>query len=300
MNIQTSVVINTLNEEKNIERVIKSVNWADEIIVCDMNSEDRTVDIAKKLGAKIVLHKRLNFVEPARNYAISKASNEWVLIVDADEEIPEELAKKLQDICQKPQGVEFVEIPRKNIIFNKWMQASFWWPDYNIRFFKKGFVVWSDKIHSKPKVSGEGLKLFAEEQMAIIHYNYQTISQFVERMNRYSGIQAKELELEGVKFNWQDLISKPTSEFLSRFFANKGFEDGLHGLALSFLQAFSFLLVYLKLWEVEKFKEQEIKISDLKLVRDRASNEINYWLKYGNISSNPFKRIFQRARNKIS
>src|SRR3989344_2370341 len=90
-----SVVINTLNEEKNIERVIKSTSWADEIIVCDMYSTDRTVEFARKSGAKIVFHKKLNYVEPARNFAISKASNEWVLILDSDEEIPSTLSEKL-------------------------------------------------------------------------------------------------------------------------------------------------------------------------------------------------------------
>src|SRR3990170_3911426 len=201
-----SAVINTLNEEKNLSRAMESVKWADEIVVCDMYSEDKTVEVAKKLGAKIVRHKRINYVEPARNFVISKASGPWILVLDADEEIPDSLAKRLQEFAKSKIKSDFVEIPRKNIIFNKWMKASMWWPDYQVRFFKKGSVVWGDKIHSKPDTRGQGLQLPAEEKWAITHQNYQTIGQFIERMNRYTSIEAEELTKEGYKFDWQDLL----------------------------------------------------------------------------------------------
>src|SRR5688572_7980444 len=135
-----SVVINTLNEEKSIERAIKSVDFADEILVCDMHSDDNTPLIAKKLGAKVIFHKRAGFVEPARNFAISKAEHEWVFVLDADEEVPDSLKGKLKEVINGSGVTTFVEIPRKNILFGRWMKASMWWPDYNIRFFKKGFV----------------------------------------------------------------------------------------------------------------------------------------------------------------
>lgn len=294
-----SAVINTFNEEKNIERVMQSVKWADEIIVCDMRSGDKTVEIAKKFGAKVYYHKRTDYVEPARNFSISKASNEWILILDADEEIQEELVKKLKKIADKMKRINYIEIPRINIIFGKWMKASMWWPDYHVRFFKKGKVSWNENIHSKPETAGEGIKLEAKEELAIVHHHYESISQFIERLNRYTQVQAKELVKSGYKFHWEDLITRPTGEFLSRFFANKGFEDGLHGLALSLLQAFSFIILYLKLWEMGKFSQQEIDLIDLKEVKDKAAFEINYWFKYSKLSPNPFKRFFQKARNKI-
>lgn len=294
-----SVVIHTLNEEKNITRAINSVKWTDEIIVCDMYSEDNTVVIARKLGAKVVFHKRTDYVEPARNFAISQATSPWIFILDADEEIPSTLNKKLQDIANEDK-YDFVEIPRKNIIFGKWMKASNWWPDYHIRFFKKGSVAWKDEIHSKPEVSGKGLTLETSGELAIIHYHYASVFQFIERLNRYSTIQVKELKKSGYKFKWQDLIYKPLGEFLSRFFANRGFEDGLHGLALGLLQASSFLVMYLKLWETEKFKQQEINRFDLKGVSKQAGSEVNYWFKYGNLSGNIFKRIIQKIINKFS
>lgn len=299
MDKKISVIINTLNEEENLSRVIKSVDWADEVVVCDMHSEDRTVEIAKKLGAKVVFHDKTRYVEPARNFAISKASNSWILILDADEEVPENLAGKLRELLEREIVISYVEIPRKNIIFGKWMKASFWWPDYHVRFFQKGKVIWSDKIHSKPKIEGEGMILPLEEQLAIIHHHYTSVFQFIERLNRYTDIQAKELKNEGYKFNWADLINKPLSEFLGRYFANRGFEDGLHGLALSFLQAFSFLVLYLKIWEMEKFSDHEIKLSAVKKVSKDAGKEINYWFKYTSLSSNSFKRFFQKVRNKV-
>lgn len=294
-----SVVINTLNEEKNIEQAIKSVLWADEILVCDMQSEDNTAVLAKKLGAKVIFCKRSGYVEPARNFAISKTVNDWVLILDADEEISESLATKLMKIAEEDTVVTHIEIPRKNIIFGKWMKASMWWPDNNIRFFKKGNVVWGNKIHCRPKSFGQGLILPQEETMAILHNHYTSVTQFIDRLNRYSSIQAKELKLEGIEFKWTDLINKPLSEFLGRFFANRGFEDGLHGLALSLLQSFSFLIVYLKLWEMKDFEPQRIEFSEVREVSKKAGGEITYWFKYGNMPTGSFEKLLQRIKNKL-
>lgn len=296
---QISVVINTLNESRNIRRVIESLGWVDEIVVVDDGSVDETVAILNELKIKnkklkVFQHKGLGFVEPARNYAISKASAEWVFILDADEKVPETLTEKLMEIVNRMRQIDYVRIPRKNIIFNHFMRESMWWPDYNIRFFKKGKVQWTDKIHCPPEVSGQGLDLPAEEQYAIIHLSYETISQFLQRMDRYTTIQAEELKEEGYKFRWQDLLEKPLSEFLSRFFANKGYKDGLHGLALSFLQAFSFLVVYLKLWEGFNFKEEEIDITELKTQIDQSSTSMNYWIKKIKQGGNFFERIFKK------
>lgn len=294
-----SVVINTLNEEKNIARGIKSVGWADEILICDMYSTDKTVEIAKSLGAKVFTHKRLEYVEPARNFAISKVSGDWILVLDSDEEIPENLKIRLIEISKKMEEINYVRIPRKNVIFNKWMRNSGWWPDYNIRFFRKGKVRWTDKIHRPPTVLGEGIDLEASEEYAIIHYHYDSMTQFLERMIRYTKIQSMELKKEGYVFNWKDLVKKPLSEFLGRFFAKRGFEDGLHGLSLSLLQAFSQLVLYLRVWEMKGFQSGEIQSSELKELSDQSTREINYWFKYGSLSQNVFKRFAQKLKTKI-
>ena len=288
-----SVVLNTFNEEDNIARAIKSIDWAWEIIVCDMHSNDKTVEIAKKLGAKVIYHKKLDFVEPARNFAVSKATNEWILVLDPDEEIPQSLAKRLKEIADKMEEIHYVRIPRKNLIFGKWIKASGWWPDYNIRFFKKGKVEWSNDIHRPPKTLGQGLDLDEQERWAIVHHNYQSIPQFIDRMNRYTTVEAKQLIKEGYEFKWQDLLNKPINEFLSRFFANKGYEDGLHGLALSFLQSFSFFTTYLKVWEFQGFKENKITLSEVEQEKKKGGYAIDYWIKQAK-RANPFKDFFKK------
>ncbi len=299
MSQKISVVINTLNNESTIKRAISSVIWADEIVVCDMESEDKTIEIAKKMGAKVFTTKRLEYVEPARNIAISHATNEWILIIDPDEEVSESLKNKLEEIASNFKEIDFVKIPRKNMIFNTWMKASMWWPDYNIRFFRKSKVKWGNKIHRPPESFGLGIDLEDKEEFAIIHHHYDSINQFLERMIRYTNIQAQELIEEGYKVDWKDFVKKPLSEFLSRFFANRGFEDGLHGLVLSLLQAFSFLVVYLKVWEHNKFEKQVISFNELKALKKETGLELDYWIKNGNLPKNPFKRFIQKAKNRL-
>ena len=275
--MRISIVVNTRNEEKNIGRCLKSVQWADEIVVVDQYSEDKTVAIAKKFGAKVYTHKHTLYVEPARNFALAKANGDWILVLDADEEISSILAKKLKKIT-KENSAQYVRLPRKNIIFGKWIKHSLWWPDYNVRFFQKGKVEWSDKIHSVPLTRGRGVDLRAKRANAIIHHNYQSISQYLERLNRYTDFQTAELIDSGYQFTWEDLIKKPTGEFLSRFFAGEGYKDGVHGLALSLLQAFSELVKYLKVWEKEGFKARDLPFGDFIPQMKKLGQEVGYWM----------------------
>jgi (heptosyl)LPS beta-1,4-glucosyltransferase len=274
---KVSVVINTLNEEKNLPRAIASVKtFADEVIVCDMESGDKTVEIAKSLGAKVFVHKKTGYVEPARNFAISKASNPWVLVLDADEEITDALAREINNILKNPKA-DYFRIPRKNMIFGKWMKHSRWWPDYNIRLFKKSFVSWNEVIHAVPITQGAGAEIKEKEEFAIIHHNYDSVEQYIRRMNRYSTQYAVLKVKEGYKFSWKDIIFKPTNEFLSRYFFGEGYKDGLHGLALSLLQAFSELTVYLKIWQKEKFVDQNPGLSEVVTAIRDAEKDLHYW-----------------------
>lgn len=302
MKQKISVIINTLNEEKNIGRVMNSLDWADEIVVVDDGSQDKTYKILTRLKIentklKLFKHKSVGFVEPARNFAISKATNEWILILDADEQVPQSLAEKLEKIASKMEQIDYVRLPRKNIIFGHVMRQSQWWPDYNIRFFKKGKVEWGNRIHRPPQALGQGLDLPADEKYAIVHHNYETIAQFLQRMNRYTDVQAEELKEEGYKFDWKDLFEKPLNEFLSRFFAREGYKDGLHGLALSLLQAFSFVVMYLKLWEMDKFREQDINLSELNSLKNQSAEAFNYWINRSKHPGNFFERIFKKIKS---
>lgn len=274
---KVSVVINTFNEEENLPQAISSIDdIADEIIVCDMKSTDKTVDIAKKAGAKVFTHKQVGYVEPARNYAIGKATSDWILILDADERVTAELIKKLKSIIKSPKA-DYYRIPRKNIIFGKWIKHSRWWPDYNIRFFKKGHVVWSEIIHSVPETTGKGLDLPANENLAITHDHYKSIDQYIERLNRYTSEHAELLIKDGYKFNWKDLIGKPVNEFVSRFFQAEGYKDGLHGLALGGLQAFSEFTLYLKVWQKNKFKDIRVSEEDIINKMKESESDLHFW-----------------------
>lgn len=277
------MVINASNEEENLARAMGSVRQlADEVVVCDMESTDRTVEVAKKLGAKVFSHKKTDCVEPARNFSISKAKGDWILILDPDEEVGPKLIKKLKEIVKSADRLteaDYYRLPRKNIIFGKWIKHSRWWPDYNIRFFKKGFVSWNETIHSVPITQGKGADLPDKEEFAIIHHNYRTIEDYLERMNRYTRIQAEELLKNGYVFAWQDLFKKPLSEFLSRFFAGQGFKDGVHGLALAALQAFSELVLYLKVWQKQGFQEQETNKGEIKNLFKKSFKDIDWWIR---------------------
>lgn len=289
-----SVVINTWNEEESVKRCLESVKWADEVIVVDMSSEDKSKEVAKKMGARVFNRKRDLVVEPARNFAISKATGDWILVLDPDEEVSPFLAKTLQELAENPSDLTYFRLPRKNIVFNKWIKHSRWWPDYNIRFFKKGHLRWSEKIHSVPLTRGEGKDLEAKEINAIIHYNYQSISQYLDRLNRYTKIQAEDLIESGYKFDWRDMLRKPMGEFLSRFFVGEAHKDGLHGLALSLLQAFSEFIKYLKVWEKENFGDQDI--TDYHEVIEENINDYLHWQAN---SANLIRKIRLKIKKKI-
>ncbi|MBP9759086.1 glycosyltransferase family 2 protein [Candidatus Dojkabacteria bacterium] len=296
-----SAVINTLNESKKVGRCLSSLKgFANEIIVVDMMSTDSTVDIAKKYGAKVFKHKRIGYVEPARNFAISKARYDWIIILDADEELSEGLKSYIKKEIKEPQA-DYYRIPRKNIIFGKWMKHSGWWPDYNIRFFKKGSVSWNEVIHSIPMTVGKGLDLPQLQDYSIKHRNYSSVEEYVTRMNKYTTIQAKDLNKKGVEFKWRFVISKPVSEFLRRYFAESGYKDGLHGLTVCLLQTLSELVIYAKLWQKQNFRkvkiDQESTYEELK----KASSEFIWWVYESKIKSskNIFIKLWLKTRRKL-
>ena len=243
-----SAVVHTYNEEKNIGKCLSSLSWVNEIVVIDMGSTDQTCLIAKDYKARIYQHPYTGFVEPARNFGILKASGEWIIVVDADEEIPKSLAKYLSLEIQKP-SADFYRIARKNIIFGKWIKHTNWWPDRQIRFYKKEKVVWNDKIHLYPQVKGRVIDLPAKEELAIEHLNYEKVAEFLSRQNRYSEILAQNYYDEGQRFSWFNFFWRPKRIFLQRYLRHAGFLDGFHGFALSILAVISQFAAEVKLWE---------------------------------------------------
>lgn len=292
-----SVVINAQNAEANLPQALASVkNLADEIVLIDQNSSDKTADIARKAGAKIYKHESVRYVELARNFGISKATNDWVLVLDPDEEIPVSLAKEIKNVLKSPKA-DFYRIPRRNIIFGKWMKHSRWWPDYNIRLFKKGKVSWNEVIHTVPMTQGTGGELEANEKLAIVHHHYDSIEKYLEHLNRYTSVQSK-LKIDGgYKFSWKDLLGKPADEFLSRYFFGEGYKDGIQGLALGLLQGFSELVLYLKIWQEEKFKEQDLKLGDVVDELKKKEKELHFW--QNDALYNETKNVSYKIRKKL-
>lgn len=297
-----SVVICTWNEEKNLPHVVASVkDLADEVVVVDTESTDDTVEVAKNLGCKVFTHENTTVVEPVRNFSISKATGEWILLLDADEEVPPSLVSRIKSILKSEDSADYYRLPRKNIIFGKWIKSAHWWPDPVYRLFRKGAVSWDPQIHSIPQTVGRGADLPMEEEYAIIHHNYSSVSQFITRMDRYTNVQLNELKTKNISFAWHDVISKPGQEFIRQYFSRRGYKDGLHGLVLSLLQAFSELVLYAKLWQEEKFKPESVTPEQVKNKAASVIRDSCWWYYQQKIDSSEFPlRLWWKICQKLS
>ena len=252
-----STVIVTLNETEKLVKCLESIkHFSSEIVIVDLGSIDNLADLAQRYNAKVFNHDRVLYVELVRNFAISKAVGDWILILDPDEQIPKSLARKLQEIAVDKNDKNYVavNIPRKNIFFGTWIKHTNFWPDIQIRFFRKGYVEWSAIIHSYPKVKGKILNLPASEELAILHYGYDNYTQFIKRQIRYSQIEAENRYKKGERFSILNLIWLPTREFLVRFVKHKGFLDGLNGFFLVFTLMFFKIITEFKLLVLENKK----------------------------------------------
>lgn len=298
-----SVVINVRNEAEDLKKCLKSIKgFADEIIIVDMKSTDGSLEVAKSAKAKVFSYKPMKFVEPARNFALSKATGKWVLLLDPDEYVHKTLKRELINITKRS-DVDFVRIPRQNMIFGKWIKHSNCWPDYLIRFFKNGSVTWQKEIHSQPVTKGSGLTLLDSDQLAIKHNNYVCTTDFISRAVRYSSIQADELNAQEYKLKISDFILKPIQEFNSRFFFAEGYKDGLHGLVFCLLQSFAIGLIYIRLWEKQGSQDKPISKESFISASQEAIFEYDHWfVKFykQEYPSNVFKRFFIRFRHTLN
>ena len=300
-----SAVVTVYNEEKNIEKCLKSLKFADEIIVVDNESEDKTAEIAKKYTSKVFTQKNNPLeIDIQKNFGFEKADFEWILSIDADEEVSKELSDEIKKILStKPSSISQINgfwIPRKNIIFGKWIEFAGWYPDYQLRLFRKNKGKYTKKhVHESLNLEGETAKL----KEHITHNNYNSIGQFLNKTLNYAQNEADNLLFKGYEFNYFDAIKFPLSEFLSRFFARKGYKDGFHGLMLSLLMAFYHFVIFAFIWEKRDFtqynSEQFLKESENEF--KKAGKEIVYWIskeKFENIK-NPLKRNLQKISKKI-
>ena len=301
-----SVVISAFNEEKNIERCLKSLSFADEIVVVDNSSNDSTLEIAKKYTDKVFTQKNNpTAIDLQKNFGFEKATNEWILSIDADEEVSNELAEEIRHILNaKPSSMASINgfwIPRKNFMFGKWIKENTgWYPDYQLRLFRKGQGKYVSKtVHKDLFVEGETEKL----KEHIIHHNYDSIEQYVKKILNYAPNEAEEYLRNGYKFSYFDVIRFPLNDFMAWFFARKGYKDGFHGLVLALMQAFYHFLVFAFIWEKQGFKEYDKDdfLKDTEKEFSKAGKEILYWVSREKLEAlkNPLRRNLQKVSNKL-
>ncbi len=226
-----SVVINTYNSSRHLSKVLDTVRGFDEIVVCDMESTDNTVEIAKKYGAKVVTFPKENHshCEPARNFAISQAGNDWVLVVDSDELVSEELRHFLYKFTKKAAKDPMLKglyIPRKNYAIDHFRRSKY--PDYKLRFFSKDSVNWPPELHSVPEIDGKVTKIPANKKtLALVHIP-RTVAEAISRTNHITTVEME--EHQGQKVTYFHVLMIPTFRFIKTYFLKGAFRDGVTGL----------------------------------------------------------------------
>lgn len=222
-----SVVIHTYNSEKYLERVLESVKEFDEILICDMYSNDRTLQIAENYGCRIVYHENIGWADPARKYAILQATHEWVLVVDSDELVPSALRKYLYEYIQNDGSKSALLIPFKNFKLGRFMHCAY--PDKHIRFIRKDkFVDWPANVHSKVIINGEVSEIpNNRKDLAFIHLANEPIDVTIRKMNFYTD--KERIRRQHRNYGWFALIFHPIIRFFRFYIAKGGIRDGKAG-----------------------------------------------------------------------
>lgn len=306
-----SLVINTKNEEINIRDCILSVKpIADEIIVVDMASTDKTVKIAESLGAKVFQVEDFGYVEPARNFALSKPTGKWTLLLDADERLTKQLRETILKLVGEDQfdGYKF---PFRNSFFGTWIKHSMWWPDYHIRLFKTGYLDWPEGVHQDQYFKGRLFELEAVEENAFVHNNIAHIKEMVEMVDHYSGVEGVFASKKNPSA--KDLVDYLDHEFKWRFLEHKGYLDGIHGFILAKFMNFYRFLEFAKYWEkngykkifkgedlkgaveasysFDESKDREIKRLSEDLEKIQSSKFYRIWQSYCRLRDNFFRKF---------
>jgi (heptosyl)LPS beta-1,4-glucosyltransferase len=256
-----SVVINTLNEEKNLPFALRSVQpWVDEIVVVDMYSDDRTVDIAREFGAKVFFHERVGFVEPARAFALEQASGNWILVLDADEVVPLPLGRALLRIACSG-SADAVRIPFLHYMLGAPLMHTNCGPRQGTlpRFFKKHHVTATSTVHNylHPVPGSRVLELRFEPGLAVAHFTYLDSQQFIEKLNRYTSIEAQQAFERGERITPVGALVKAAKEFVGRYIKGRGFQDGWRGFYISLFYTFYRIVTAAKLQELTALGHRE-------------------------------------------
>jgi len=249
-----SVVLNSYNEGHLLRDCLDSVIWADEIVVVDMGSQDDSRRIAQECGARVFSHRWEPIADRAHNAAFSKATGEWILLVAPDERVSPSLAAQIQETIASDPPFAAYRLPFKDFIFGKWIKYTGWQGNREIglvRLFRRDKVTWQPIVHSQPIIDGEIGSIGYDETLdnAIIHINYTSVEQFIEKLNRYTTAEAEARLEQGKTFRWPKLVYHPLVSFWRRYVLGRGFRDGIHGFVLSVLMAFYADVILVKMWE---------------------------------------------------
>jgi len=238
-----SVAIATYNEEANLSRCLDSVaSWVDEIVVVDGSSTDRTVEIAKKYTDKVFIADNPEMFHINKQKALDKCSGKWILQLDADEIVSEELKQEMMQATSS-QLIAGYFIPRKNFFMGRWMRKGGLYPDYVVRLFQKGKGQLPCKdVHEQVKITGKTDYLKHD----LLHYPYSDFSKYLQKADVYTSLTAKNLHEDKLA---KYIIVRPIKTFLSIYFRHLGFLDGFPGFVWAFYSALHYPITYIKYWE---------------------------------------------------
>lgn len=251
-----SVVMIARNEENYIERAVQSCAFAADIVVVDGNSTDRTVALATAAGARVVSRAWTNFSDQ-RNFSLDQAKHEWVLVVDADEAVTPALEAWLREFFRagrdqaKPYGYK---IKRAEYFMGRRIYGACWNPSYQDRFFRRSKGRYEGEIHEWPRVEG-GMEL-APETALLDHSPNVTMESFLEKMNRYTTIEAFDRYQAGQRTSLPHLGVAFFATWWKNYFYYKGYRDGAHGFVICVMEGISRAVRHLKLWQIQKMHEQ--------------------------------------------
>jgi glycosyltransferase involved in cell wall biosynthesis len=250
--LPVTLLVGTRDAASELRGCLEScAGWVSEIVVVDMQSEDETREIAREFAATVVDIPPAGFVEAGREEGIGRASQPWVLVLDADERAGPRTRELVAGYVARD-GLAGVELIFKNHLFGRWIRHSGYWPEAHVRLFRPAAVRWPPLVHAQPRVDGAVERAPADPESAIEHFNYRSISEWVTRNNRYTDLEAKQLFAAGERTSLRRLLLRPPKSFLVRYVLWKGFRDGPQGLAIAVLMAFYTTMLELKLAELAR------------------------------------------------
>jgi len=243
-----SVFIITHNEEENIRACLESVKWADEIVIVDNESNDGTIEICREYTDRIFQEEWKGYSRQKQS-ALDKTEGDWVFGLDADERLTQKLSFEIKDILTSDEVNDGYKVPRKSYFSEKCIKHGGWYPDYQLRLFKREKGSFGNEaVHESAKVEGSVGYL----KSPIEHYTYSSISDFIKRMDLYTSLFAEDLRKKGKKARWEQLILRPPFTFFRMFFLQRGILDGYYGFLLAILYSYYTFLKYAKLRETWK------------------------------------------------